>query len=67
VLGCRVGMLDEEGLRTVDVYESTGGRTLLKLEGIERRADSRTEFDVAIDVDRPAAPAQLGRLTWEWQ
>jgi hypothetical protein len=67
VLGCRVGMLDEEGLRTVDVYESPGGRTLLKLEGIERRADSRTEFDVAIDVDRPAAPAQLGRLTWEWQ
>ena len=51
----------------VDVYEATGERTLLKLEGIERRPGSSTEFDVAVDVDRPAAPAQLGRLVWEWR
>jgi hypothetical protein len=67
VLGCRVGLLDEHGLRLVDVYDATGARTRLKLEGIERRDSSRTEFDVAVDVDRPATPAQLGRLVWEWR
>lgn len=67
VLGCRVGLLDGHGLRLVDVCDSTGERTLLKLEGIERRAGSCTEFDVAVDVDRPAAPAQLGRLVWDWR
>jgi hypothetical protein len=65
VLGCRVGILDSEGLTTVDVYDSGRERTRLKLEGIEPRPPSRTEFDVAVDVDRPAAPAQLGRLVWE--
>ena len=67
VLGCRVGLLDREGLRMVDIYDATGERTLLKLEGIERSLSSSTEFDVAVDVDRPAVPAQLGRLVWEWQ
>jgi hypothetical protein len=67
VLGCRVGVLDAHGLRLVDVYDSSGARTRLKLEGIERRPGSSTEFDVAVDVDRPAAPAQLGRLVWEWR
>jgi hypothetical protein len=65
VLGCRVGMLDEEGLRMVDVYDTKGERTLLKLEGIEPRVSSVSEFDVVVDVDRPATPAQLGRLVWE--
>jgi hypothetical protein len=65
VLGCRVGLLDDDGLRTVDVYDATGERTLLKLEGIERREESSSEFDVVADVDRSAVPAQLGRLTWE--
>ena len=65
VLGCRVGLLDDDGLRTVDVYDAAGERTLLKLEGIERRAWSSSEFDVVVDVDRPTEPAQLGRLTWE--
>ncbi len=67
VLGCRVGLLDTGGLRTVDVYDTTGEPTLLKLEGIERRPGSSTEFDVAADVDRPAAPAMLGRLVWNWR
>jgi hypothetical protein len=67
VLGCRVGLLDAEGLRTVDVCDAAGERTLLKLEGIERRPGSGTAFDVAVDVDRHAAPAQLGRLVWEWE
>jgi hypothetical protein len=66
VLGCRVGLLDARGLRLADVYDATGQRTRLKLEGIERRGESRTEFDVAVDVDRPTAPAQLGRLVWNW-
>ena len=38
------------------------GPTLLKLEGIERRPRSSTEFDVVVDVDSPAEPARLGRL-----
>jgi hypothetical protein len=67
VLGCRVGLLDERGLRLVDVVDATGARTRLKLEGIERRDSSATEFDVAVDVDQSAAPAQLGRLVWEWR
>jgi len=66
VLGCRIGLLDEHGLCTVDVCDAAGQRTLLKLEGIERREGSSFEFDVAVDVDLPAAPAQLGRVVWEW-
>ena len=50
----------------VDVYDATGERTLLKLEGIERRAGPSSEFDVAVDIDRSAVPAQLGRLSWKW-
>ena len=55
VLGCRVGLLDDAGLTTADVHDATGSPTLLKLEGIERRPGSSTEFDVAVDVDRPDA------------
>jgi hypothetical protein len=66
VLGCRIGLLDAHGLRTVDVCDAAGRRTLLKLEGIERRAGSSVAFDVAVDVDLPAAPAQLGCVLWEW-
>jgi hypothetical protein len=62
-----VGVLDGEGLRMVDVYDSAGERSLLKLEGIERRPGSVTEFDVAVDVDRGDVPAQLGRLVWDWR
>ncbi|RPI58687.1 MAG: hypothetical protein EHM50_10285 [Lysobacterales bacterium] len=67
VLGCRVGVHFGNGLRMVDICDASGERTLLKLEGIERRVGSSTEFDVVVDVDRPTAPAQLGRLTWEWR
>ena len=67
VLGVRVGLLDERGLRMADVYETDGKPTRLKLEGIERRAASESEFDVVADVDRPDAAARLGRLVWEWR
>jgi hypothetical protein len=67
VLGCRVGLLAGDALTMVDVHDATGGRSLLKLEGIETRPKSSTEFDVAADVDRPSAPALLGRLVWEWR
>jgi hypothetical protein len=66
VLGCRVGLLDDAGLVMADVHDAAGNPTLLKLEGIERRAGSSTDFDVAVDVDRASAPAMLGRLEWEW-
>jgi hypothetical protein len=66
VLGCRVGLLDAAGLTTVDVHDASG-RTSLKLEGIERRPASSTEFDVVADVDRPSVPAQFGRLVWDWR
>jgi hypothetical protein len=64
VLGCRVGVLDGSVLTMVDVCDASGARSLLKVEGIERRPGSRTEFDVFVDVDRPDAPALLGRLIW---
>ena len=66
VLGCRVGLLDAEGIVTADVHDAAG-RTLLKLEGIERRPRSSIEFDVVADMDRPSAPAQIGRLVWDWR
>jgi hypothetical protein len=66
VLGCRIGLLDGAELTTADVFDARG-RTLLKLEGIERRSSSSTEFDVVADVDRPSVPAQLGRLVWDWR
>ena len=67
VLGCRVGMLADDVLTMVDVHDAGGSRSLLKLEGIERRQGSMTEFDVAVDVDRPSVPAMLGRLVWDWR
>ena len=67
VLGCRVGLLARGALTMVEVCDASGGRTTLKLEGIERRPGFATEFDVAADVDQPSAPALLGRLTWEWR
>jgi hypothetical protein len=67
VLGSRVGMLRSNALRMVDVRDATGARSRLKLEGIERRPASRFEFDVVADMDRPEAPAQLGRLCWRWE
>ena len=51
VLGCRVGLLDAADFVTADVLEGAG-RTLLKLEGIERRPGASTEFDVVADVRR---------------
>jgi hypothetical protein len=62
VLGCRVGLLDDSGLTTFDVCDAGGARSLLKLEGIERRPGSASEFDVVVDSDSPAAAAFLGRL-----
>lgn len=67
VLGTRVGILAGSELRMVDVCETGGAPTRLKLEGIEARADDDCTFDVVVDVDRPSVPAQLGRLTWQWR
>jgi hypothetical protein len=67
VLGCRVGLLAAGALTMVEVREASGSRTTLKLEGIELRPGLATEFDVSVDADEPAAPALLGRLTWEWR
>jgi hypothetical protein len=67
VLGCRVGLLTDDELTLVDVHDANGRRTLLKLEGIERRPGFDSEFDVVVDVDRPSAPALLGRLVWDWR
>jgi hypothetical protein len=67
VLGARVGLIDERGVRLVDIHEAGGARTRLKLEGIERRPGTQCEFDVVVDVDRPTVPAQLGRLVWDWR
>jgi len=65
VLGCRVGMLANGALTMVDVHDAGGARSKLKLEGIERRSGSSTEFDVVVDVDEPSVAAQIGRLVWD--
>jgi hypothetical protein len=62
-----VGLLANDVLTMVDVHDARGSRSLLKLEGIELRQGSITEFDVAVDVDRPSVPAMLGRLVWDWR
>jgi hypothetical protein len=63
VLGCRFGYLDPGGdLRVTDILEA-GGRTRLKLEGIENRPDQSHAFDVVADRDEPLQPALIGRLT----
>jgi hypothetical protein len=67
VLGTRVGMLEGALLRMVDVCEASGAPTRLKLEGIEGRPGDAFAFDVVADLDRPWAPTQLGRLTWQWR
>jgi hypothetical protein len=67
VLGSRVGVLHERDLRLADIFERNGQRTRLKLEGIECRPGSDSEFDVVVDVDQPAVAAQLGRLVWNWR
>jgi hypothetical protein len=63
VLGCRVGLLDDSELVMAEVRDAGGAPSTLKLEGIDRRPGARNEFDVVVDVDRPATPAQFGRLT----
>jgi len=67
VLGTRVGVLEREHLRMVDVCDASGVPTRLKLEGIETRSGDAFVFDVVADMDRPSAPAQLGRLAWRWR
>jgi len=67
VLGTRAGIFVGTDLRMVDVCETSGTPTRLKLEGIEARADDDCAFDVVVDVDRPSVPAQLGRLKWKWR
>jgi hypothetical protein len=67
VLGARVGLLDEHGVRLVGIHGSGGAGTHLKLEGIERRPGTDCEFDVVVDVDSAVVPAQLGRLVWDWR
>jgi hypothetical protein len=67
VLGARVGVLEREHLRMVDVCDASGVPTRLKLEGIETRPGDAFVFDVVADIDLPSAPAQLGRLTWRWR
>jgi hypothetical protein len=67
VLGCRVGVLESDELRMVEVCDSARAPVALKLEGIERRPASRFEFDVVVDMDSPDVPAQLGRLLFEWE
>ena len=62
VLGCRVGLLEGAELRVTDVLDEHARPSLLKLEGIERRPATSTEYDVVADMDRPAEPARLGRL-----
>jgi hypothetical protein len=62
ILGCRAGLLDGAELVLAEVRDTSGARSLLKLEGIEQRPGSMNEFDVVVDVDRPETPALFGRL-----
>lgn len=62
VLGCRFGLLDDDGARIADIHDPDGRPTTLKLEGLEPRPSSPDAFDVVADVDRADQPALLGTL-----
>jgi hypothetical protein len=66
VVGCRVGVIDGDDVRTCDVLDEHGVPTRLKLEGLEPAdaagADGALRLWVAVDMDRPEHPAQLGAL-----
>lgn len=62
VLGCRFGWLDGDDVRCADILDADGGRTTLKLEGLESRPGATNVFDVVADVDRGDVPALLAEL-----
>lgn len=62
VLGCRFGLIEQDGVRVTEVLDPDGRRTTSKLEGIETCDNERMLFDVVADMDRAGQPALLGRL-----
>lgn len=65
VTGCRFGYIEGDVLRMANVVEPGGRIATIKLEGIESRDGTSSEFDVVTDLDRPNEPAMLGRLAVE--
>lgn len=63
VLGCRFAWWQGDRLEWTDIVDVEGRPVRLKLEGLEPRPRSTTEFDVVADPDRADQPAQLARLT----
>jgi hypothetical protein len=64
IMGCRFGWLaaDDRAAVMTPVVDAMGKPTHLKLEGIEARAGSNSEFDVVADMDRGDEPAQIAEL-----
>jgi hypothetical protein len=63
VLGCRFGFIEADDVRITPVLDAQGTPTKIKLEGIEARLSEPLSFDVVADMDTPAEPAMLGKLT----
>lgn len=57
VVAVRLGVLDDDGARLIDVVDELGQPCRIKLEGIEARPDDVDRFDVVADVDDPGAAA----------
>ena len=63
VAGCRFGWLEDNDLRMTDVLDTEGRQAETKIEGLEAHPGSSGAFDVVIDLDSPAVPATLARLS----
>jgi hypothetical protein len=67
VLGARVGLLEGERVVLAEVVDAAGGKTSLKLEGVDfvGFAPARgIELVVVADMDDPEVPAVIASLRW---
>jgi hypothetical protein len=62
VLGSRFGILDERGVRLVEIVDACGAPCMLKLEGLHAHPCDAACFDVVADMDHPEQPAVGGVL-----
>jgi hypothetical protein len=65
VVGCRLGVIDGDRIRTTDLIDENGERCLLKLEGLEYLGEAHGggwRFAVVADQDDPTVPTLLGEV-----
>jgi hypothetical protein len=57
VVAMRLGLMDGDRARLIEITDALGQPCRIKLEGIEARDDAVDRFDVVADVDDPGAAA----------